>query len=998
MATFAGVPITNGRKGMTFTFIGDANPVIKTVNAVDARFAKLAKSIAVSMQKTADQISVSIARSSIRTIDALDKISTKSKQTTESVVADQNKIAKGAASASDKFHGSWWQRFGTVALGFTIAYRAMNLFENGLRRVATLYGDAIRESGEYASLQAKLAMLTVMHTAGVITFSDAFARAAVNVDALRTASITSMSTLEELSTGVDEIAQTIGVVPASMMKGVASLIDFTVMVAQTTGSTTRQIRQELQALLSGQIRTTDQLIRTMKHMGVITQQDIADLKAMTNQVEIFERIVTTVAPVVQAAFKEMVSADVTKAQAFWQKQMRFTITEAIRLASEMEGVSNIFGEVFYNNAIKFQESMSEADWNRTIFLVQKLRDTFQWLIDMFEATVLFSGKVVTAASNLSGSFFNLSLSSQSVVVAIGGFVILRMVTRILETFGRVITLDTILALTRLKEALIGVNATAALTGTLFLGVVVYMTGLFDVLETKGEKATRWWGALWKSWNDQMKAGQRIDINQMLAAAARARGLKDTVSLGMLLLDVSDAAIARLKGGMKVLSDAVSPFLRDLMDDINKALIPKDIDAIWGEIDRGAQGLTEGLGFVDIRAQEAADSIKKYTKEIETMADQTKVLDQIIKAIKAGIITPDEIVAFKRKAETLVELNKVPESLRLSWKKHRDELNSNQMMIESLQSTYKDIQKEVKALAAALKKEADQNDRLILQRAKKEVRNIAKELKEQDAVKEASIKTIQKLTMTAHEYAIWSLNDQKEKAIEKAHGDVDIIKQVTDAHKLQINRLLKDYDGFRQEMENMSKTVAKNMESAFSEFFFDAFTGELKTLADYVTSFVNSIYQVISDVLAKLLVREGPDVLGAAIKFGVGVIGGVVGGGGSYGLTTNPDIMVAPPTGFQHGGWIPESVIGVGKSGRMYTFAEHGPEYVNKTGAVGGSQNIIINNNTGQESSVAEQPNMRGGRDVVVTIGEMIAGDIRSGGVVHREIRRTFGGTPVIRGR
>ena len=79
-------------------------------------------------------------------------------------------------------------------------------------------------------------------------------------------------------------------------------------------------------------------------------------------------------------------------------------------------------------------------------------------------------------------------------------------------------------------------------------------------------------------------------------------------------------------------------------------------------------------------------------------------------------------------------------------------------------------------------------------------------------------------------------------------------------------------------ENMSiayetvRGTAKAMEGAFSDFFFDAMTGKLKTLKDYVGSFLNSMARAVSETLSRLLMQQA---LGSLTSTG--------GGGGAGGL-------------------------------------------------------------------------------------------------------------------
>jgi len=54
------------------------------------------------------------------------------------------------------------------------------------------------------------------------------------------------------------------------------------------------------------------------------------------------------------------------------------------------------------------------------------------------------------------------------------------------------------------------------------------------------------------------------------------------------------------------------------------------------------------------------------------------------------------------------------------------------------------------------------------------------------------------------------------------------------------------------MEEFAKQSARNMQNAFSEFFFKAFTGELRNLKEIFASFGRAVLQMIANILAKLL--------------------------------------------------------------------------------------------------------------------------------------------------
>jgi len=284
----------------------------------------------------------------------------------------------------------WWSKFGSVAIGFTLAYRAMNLFEAGLMKTTNLLRESIAEFGELSTLQAKLAFWQVMSAKNTLSYGEAYKRAAVNVYALYEASQTSISTMAELSTGMDEIAQSIGAVPEKLIPQFASVVDFTSMVAQTTGSTTRQIRQELQSLLNGQMRTTDMLGRTMKKLGILTEEDFASLKKLTSQAEVLEKVFQAIHEHWAEARKAMLESNPILAFQMWEKQARMLfINTAIVASGGMD--KNIFASTIADSMEKLKTALSTADQARLVLFMQLLAQAFGKILDLFPLALKYLG-------------------------------------------------------------------------------------------------------------------------------------------------------------------------------------------------------------------------------------------------------------------------------------------------------------------------------------------------------------------------------------------------------------------------------------------------------------------------------------------------------------------------------------------------------------------------------------------------------------------------------
>ena len=146
---------------------------------------------------------------------------------------------------------------------------------------------------------------------------------------------------------------------------------------------------------------------------------------------------------------------------------------------------------------------------------------------------------------------------------------------------------------------------------------------------------------------------------------------------------------------------------------------------------------------------------------------------------------------------------------------------------------------------------------------------------------------------------------------------------------------------------LSERTAWAMQENFSNVFFDAMTGELKTFGDYAKSILTSIQRAIADITSQL-VTEG--------LFGPGMKGG--GWLSSlFGASTSAASPAAatPYVGYEYanGGYIGEPVRGIGmSSGRSYEFDPN--EIVTPAGKAGGVQ-VAVNvvNNLGQEADVSQ---------------------------------------------
>ena len=97
----------------------------------------------------------------------------------------------------------------------------------------------------------------------------------------------------------------------------------------------------------------------------------------------------------------------------------------------------------------------------------------------------------------------------------------------------------------------------------------------------------------------------------------------------------------------------------------------------------------------------------------------------------------------------------------------------------------------------------------------------------------------------------------------AGGFVSGLKQTADS-----------FGTWAKNMEEVGRQTAQSMQSAFQEFFFDAMTGQLKSLGDYVNSFLKGVARAISNALANAFAQK-------LISFILPSIGGRADGGPVY---------------------------------------------------------------------------------------------------------------------
>jgi hypothetical protein len=474
-------------------------------------------------------------------------------------------------------------------------------------------------------------------------------------------------------------------------------------------------------------------------------------------------------------------------------------------------------------------------------------------------------------------------------------------------------------------------------------------------------------------------------------------------------------------------------------------------------------LIKGLGTSVEDASEAMEDsiIKAYEKSMSSLENQLWSTTQALDALKSGLIIKDQFEAYKKylnavwkAAETSIEMtDKHGEAYLRLWMKVEKVNEATKAYFKTL----KEVGEVEKLLGSISGKEAYLG---ILQ----ETGNVGAAEEARDAIK-ASLETFTALEKAAGMeenlgYIYWqaylkakdldggilkitdSLNNQikagkladtliqkvfdlqatgAEKAVDALRAQVlewravaaaidneDMRKALEDLINLY-EKLMKDKAAKKwfDDLVDLAKSSAQNMQQSMSDFFFDYMRDELKTAEDYWDAFYNNLLRLATNYAAKMAMMG---LFGVGIEKSGGLVGATASATGSwlwggiksivgnlFGGANDPMGFGGPATAFAQGGWITEPVFGIGRSGAAYTFAENRPEFVGQSGG-GGDVNVIINNYSDEKTKVSKQRNAQGGKDILVMIGEAAAGSIRTSGPLAKQMKTTYGLNPIVGGR
>jgi hypothetical protein len=279
-----------------------------------------------------------------------------------------------------------------------------------------------------------------------------------------------------------------------------------------------------------------------------------------------------------------------------------------------------------------------------------------------------------------------------------------------------------------------------------------------------------------------------------------------------------------------------------------------------------------------------------------------------------------------------------------------------------------------------------------EREEEEIRQYAAKLREQAQSDVVTLATIDKL------YEAKMADVKKKRDAEyQAQVEESQRRQYEDAEKIRRSQPAAMATGFREEFRKMktemddfqdygarmARETAYAMESSFTDFFFDAFKGNLKSLSDYFTSFSNSILRAMSNIMAQqvamgLMTSAGSAFSGmsfgggAAAGAGAASAGGIQQAGNAPILNANGNVLRGGFQAFATGGIVNKPTLGLVGEGRYNEAIVPLPDgrripVEMKGGAA--APNVVVNvvNQTGQQANARQEQPQWNGREWVIGI-------------------------------
>ena len=257
-------------------------------------------------------------------------IEKKSAMTSQAMAKDTKNFMHVSRDAARTFSLDWWKRFGEVAVGFTIAYRAMMAVEAAIRGVIQSFKIGLDAIDEFnmgvISIAASLQMLTAIPSKKSLEAYLKFGE--IMFKKMEILAIRHFATGEQLQMAFTKMI-TLGIVPMTekQLEGMAALVDRILMATRGLDAG-RQIMTEIQAVIEGMQRPGAVVARELKSLVPHYKELIA---AMGKEPDIVKRTAMFFDAIVKPLEAvSSVSEDIMKTMQAWVASIKTAGTIMLR--------------------------------------------------------------------------------------------------------------------------------------------------------------------------------------------------------------------------------------------------------------------------------------------------------------------------------------------------------------------------------------------------------------------------------------------------------------------------------------------------------------------------------------------------------------------------------------------------------------------------------------------------------------------------------------------
>jgi hypothetical protein len=916
--------------------------------------------------------------------------------------------AKQAQSATQE----WWKRFGLVAVGFSIAYRAINAVEAAVGKLTRTFGSGITMMDEYVEGAAEISGMLSLFAEGGGDFSGRFQQLNTYMQGTMESMIRLApkyrTSVESISTGLRELAQWGVAVTPQNAEDTINVLRTIDTIATTTGSSAKQIRQEIQAMFSGSARVTDQFTRMIKIrmpelFTYITDIGISAQKrweAVTARFADFKQIYTDLNANIRAQSEiitnntGIISMQALRSSGVYEKWVGIMQGLNDQLF-DSEGKLGSLGETLYRVFYRTWELVERLRGGIVAVggivgnIVQRVRELPDWvgqvtgqylkwaaiLVGVRASFSLITGLASVALIPIKGLASSLGRMGGAAILLVGNF------KKLLTPLQTIRNLSIAIAGSTVTW---GVGIVAALVATYKLHQWMEKVKL----ESLGVADNR----------EKMVQSAKNHLNMLDQEEAKYNRLYESGNISIARRDKELNAIAQQRYETQLrlfkLIESGADTTDSKIKGIFKSLMPKDLVEQFTSIFSSFAEIT----FPN--SEDISKAFEEYMKGLtigidEGAKEQEAALVESARASYKGIFEDYLLQGADQFNKQIIEVAKKVGNVREELVKAKGQLGPGEFeRMNSVLDSY--VQSQVEHI-----KNSERLNDLANERNKIEQRigEIQQQVDLGFINKAGGIRE----EINAQKALIGTLKARKKLVDDPT--EVDSLIAAAQYKLLELQQNMKEqvgsgWEGFKQGVRDFTSDLYSNfqlwqraaqdtasgMESAFETYFFDAMQGRFESFKDYFIGFLESIQKALSKLLAEQVTGQIVGGIAGAFSGGVGLSsqGGMVGSVPEGSFMTRPGgpILTAQRQ-YANGGWIKEPVFGVGlNSGESYSFAEKRPEYVNARPS-GANVQVNVINQTGQPVEASQGKTRFDGKKFIV---DVVMDDVNRGG----RLRGLFG--------